>query len=857
MDKRDTVDLLNMDKYGHLAWSTTPDLLLSSDPLSQPLLPNRSYTSGSEGPIQQKNWAFPSMPCVPPFPFPYPQTAPVNGAPADEPLLYPNGRGPPSGKMPVVTRTPRGRKAKGKATIPKVVETEAWQQAEMVSIKEEEPKKRRNPRKIDYQNWYGFPPKQPAPWGWRTPRGTHTFEYDHLGQLYQKKFSRSELEAYFYAQPTRKWTTDVWVPRQLLPGEKQVLCPGDQGIPATRRHGLTLWIGWTPAASKDRFPGEKSNQCCLRECSANSWAFRAGQPRVALDERMNIDGSSRDPLHVAGYIHLFCLEKHFDILKLMRDLDVRLDLREFDHENINPFSLRNRKSYKACIEGIHQWVDTEWDRHSDWELYLSQLRKDCQKEKTSLTWDQTARPRHFDDSLTKTMVETDKNNYALSGNNTREERAKVAGLCGRAEPCQAGVHLGNLEYFWEVFNSRKRKGPLSERLPSEQQTEPTNENQFPHVVYNPDNFTKGFMPRRTGKSNLDHLGRLRDSPQYLPRPCPNNILLTYEYRSEMMYLLQQRHAPKVHQMDYRAVHPMAQGEVLQNAVSDPQLQYTYGPDAHNIFTAPNALGLMAPYMSTDNLGVGFAVNPPAVSAPMPSRAQVQKRGFEDIDQGLAPDMTTTQPAVKRKRMTAELSSTAVLYPRTKSNGQLQDVYNMTRPIPLLADLPHVFQSGFTQRGGVNSMMTSQENTVTSRKRSIEDVYLGDPTYEETYTLESHDGQNPPHKRARLDLSETGGSMQVKNDNTMAQEALPNSPGQHHDAKSDIVAEEYISVNIQNNDFSFDEFLSFNAPLDGHFNLDDLLNSGPELYSLNDMAAEQALFDEQEQLFQHENENLDS
>lgn len=373
---------------------------------------------------------------------------------------------------------------------------------------------------INPQDYYGKPSRSPEPWGWRNEKKGHcTFRYNELGEFaYNLTFTKSDLQAYFDGQPPKRYDPERdqarWVSRKLLPDEK--IRDGK------KRSGLTLWIGWTPAQANDRYPNaEFSNVCRFHDCPVKGGTFRGGYPRVAFDERMNTDGKSRDPYHVAGYMHLFCLEQHFDIIKLMEEVDVRLDTRVFAKED-NLASFHTRQEPNVLISAARDWLSSEWARKAEWDNYLFHLHEQRKNSAAPLKRAQTVRPRSFDDSLTKKMVETDSNNYSQSGVVSRQKR-REAGSARGEKPLDASEHLGNIEYFALERRKRggKKKAPKkskkkgSQEAAREEADAHRNNEGLLHRLYEVEHFTSTFVPGRQGPSDWDALGR--PGPGFKPR----------------------------------------------------------------------------------------------------------------------------------------------------------------------------------------------------------------------------------------------------------------------------------------------------------------------------------------------------
>ncbi|KAK9781816.1 hypothetical protein SCAR479_01687 [Seiridium cardinale] len=379
---------------------------------------------------------------------------------------------------------------------------------------------------INPQDYYGQPQKSPEPWGWKNDKGECTFRYNKLGEfVHDSAFSRTELEAYFYAQAPQRTSSkhshakDAWVDRELLPGEREVV--------GKQRRGLTLWIGWSPAQASHRYPSDSSNLCRFKDCLMYRRRFKGGHPRVTFDERMNVDGAVRDPYHVAGYMHLFCLEQQFDILKLIEDLDVRLDTRSFIKEdNLGSFCMRQRP--RDQIKAAHDWLEREWSRKEVWDDYLRQLRQERDGLGLTLLREQTARPRNFNDSLTKNMVETDIKYYSVSGTRSRIVRQREAEAQGRVV-ADAMTALGNLEFVRDEMDSRSARGHGPRQKPKKDLSLRRDDTGLKHRVYELEHFTEGFSPGEEGPSNCDALGwpgrgfrppRRQSQPARMQAPMP-------------------------------------------------------------------------------------------------------------------------------------------------------------------------------------------------------------------------------------------------------------------------------------------------------------------------------------------------
>ncbi|KAL2015861.1 hypothetical protein VTK56DRAFT_4680 [Thermocarpiscus australiensis] len=132
---------------------------------------------------------------------------------------------------------------------------------------------------------------------------------------------------------------------------------------------LTLWIQNTAAQSNDRYASAgSSGKCRYKGCRAGQRTILKGFYRVAFDEFSDSTGSSLDPLHNAGYMHLHCFETLFDLGYLIHygaarlGFFIRPDTRQFPFETRNPASLT--RDHPDMINAYNEWVAGQRDRAS-------------------------------------------------------------------------------------------------------------------------------------------------------------------------------------------------------------------------------------------------------------------------------------------------------------------------------------------------------------------------------------------------------------------------------------------------------------------------------------------------------------
>ncbi|KAI0423627.1 hypothetical protein F5Y09DRAFT_326847 [Xylaria sp. FL1042] len=203
------------------------------------------------------------------------------------------------------------------------------------------------PHDVEPEMYYGPSPPKPQSWGPLTPKKQHLFTYTEKGELAPGLYlTRREMKQYLMGPGPN----EDFDPPARLPGVKST---------RKRRQGLTLWIGWPAAMANSRYPrAGESTKCRFKDCKYKH-TIALGEPWVILDERQNVHGEYVDPFHNAGYVHLFCLEHHFDLIDLWHLLDVRVDARVFKRESHPYFSLEHK------LPGIDSEVRCWWMKTYD------------------------------------------------------------------------------------------------------------------------------------------------------------------------------------------------------------------------------------------------------------------------------------------------------------------------------------------------------------------------------------------------------------------------------------------------------------------------------------------------------------
>ena len=168
-------------------------------------------------------------------------------------------------------------------------------------------KRTQNYLTFDPEKVYTPLPETPASWG--------SFRYMPEGELEAHKFySVNRIQQYLTQHPLHQH-------RGI----------GESNSADGLTPSLILWIQRNPADSARRYPYPSSNRCRFDKCFATHNCINQGQYRVAFDEQ-SWKEVNHDPLHNAGYVHLYCLEKYFDLPELCRELDVRVEDRRLPYE---------------------------------------------------------------------------------------------------------------------------------------------------------------------------------------------------------------------------------------------------------------------------------------------------------------------------------------------------------------------------------------------------------------------------------------------------------------------------------------------------------------------------------------------
>lgn len=157
---------------------------------------------------------------------------------------------------------------------------------------------------------YAKETEHPLGEGWESPATGQRFKYNKWGELSEVQYSADQIMDFLQNHPFHR-------PDYMGPGR------------------LILWINKVPGDSAGRSETKHSLHCRMKDCPCHVFGRRTitqGTYRVAFDEQWTTYGTTREPMYVAAYFHLYCLERFLDFREICRTFDVRADNREISKE---------------------------------------------------------------------------------------------------------------------------------------------------------------------------------------------------------------------------------------------------------------------------------------------------------------------------------------------------------------------------------------------------------------------------------------------------------------------------------------------------------------------------------------------
>ncbi len=271
-------------------------------------------------------------------------------------------------------------------------------------------KRPENISKFQSSSYYQPLPHAPLTWGKIDPSTLEpSFRYTQHGELLPtSKFETQQIMDYISGHPLHH-TSGIFDPKHS---------------------GLTIWIQTVPADSGSRYATKNSDKCRFLQCPDPLRTIRKGDFRVAFDENFAMAGSKYDLYHVAGYVHLSCLERFVNFPQLCKDYNVLPDTRIFP-------------------EGKNKMAVTR-DHPEMAEVVMDFIRD-------SVPWNNEGnqRPRDY---YNQTL------NYRLTLEHLNRQASHLASIRDERGGNHIGIHLNNLE-LWVALQrktkedrAKKRKG---------------------------------------------------------------------------------------------------------------------------------------------------------------------------------------------------------------------------------------------------------------------------------------------------------------------------------------------------------------------------------------------------------------
>ncbi|MCJ1274588.1 hypothetical protein MMC21_002385 [Puttea exsequens] len=212
-----------------------------------------------------------------------------------------------------------------------------------------------------------------------------------------------------------------------------------------RQSQLTIRVHRNPPWSKSRYPTSHSHRCRFQECPASNGTINQGHTAVAFDE-LSSTYPKHDPFLVAGYVHLYCLERFCSFPEICRTLNVSADTRRLKNENFvkNPMSF-GTSAETRCV--------------SD---FIQACQRDIAPAWYSLHYSDPVFPFEHNGTLTYMLACTKLRKEPCGYGKQREARAQIAGYQGST----LETHFGDLELEMEIRSeTRKHKNQNQLKVP--------------------------------------------------------------------------------------------------------------------------------------------------------------------------------------------------------------------------------------------------------------------------------------------------------------------------------------------------------------------------------------------------------
>ncbi|TEA14219.1 hypothetical protein C8034_v003669 [Colletotrichum sidae] len=186
---------------------------------------------------------------------------------------------------------------------------------------------------VDANEWYSRP-EPLAAWGGSDPENDPLFRYNGFGEwLPRRNYARDEILYYFTERR-----------RLNLP--------------------LTLWVQNSPHGCVNRVQDGGTLKCRWNGCPSQNGTILKGFWRVCFDERPETSGATHNPFHNAGYMHLWCMDKCFDLIEIAQAFDMRPDTRHFEKEEKNPMAMT--RDHDDLMMEYELWRETQQKAYEEW-----------------------------------------------------------------------------------------------------------------------------------------------------------------------------------------------------------------------------------------------------------------------------------------------------------------------------------------------------------------------------------------------------------------------------------------------------------------------------------------------------------
>ncbi|CAP68405.1 uncharacterized protein PODANS_7_2870 [Podospora anserina S mat+] len=340
----------------------------------------------------------------------------------------------------LVTETPATQNLMGPQNKPRTLSDKLRQGKKIIlSCRNDGKVKNEDPADI-----YEKPPTVQA-WG---PLIKHARVTEHLFEY---------CRYYVELNPAKRFTQD-----ELILFMKGTECPNPE-------RKLTLWIQNSPSQVNGRYAmGGNSAKCRYKHCPGKFTIWK-GFLRIAFDEFSDKTGLHLDPFHNAGYMHLHCFEKIFDLAYLIHygaaqyGFQIKPDVRTFPIESRNPMSLL--RDHPQMLNAYYQWLRDNKQRCD--LLFMAQADHDG--------FHIPSPPSHHTTLGYKLTM------YHLSHEvshrvNMRENRGGA----------HIGIHKGNLERFMHIkAKMRDGKNNVNKRRSHDDDKEEEESDTQDSITYNP------------------------------------------------------------------------------------------------------------------------------------------------------------------------------------------------------------------------------------------------------------------------------------------------------------------------------------------------------------------------------------